>query len=63
YDNSCIESFHATLKKEEVNRHTYYDFEEIKYAMFKYIESWYNRRRKHASIGRISYIGILTFTT
>src|SRR5690606_7240778 len=26
YDNACIESFHAALKKEEVNLVTYYDF-------------------------------------
>lgn len=26
YDNACIESFHATLKKEEVYQTTYVDF-------------------------------------
>ena len=26
YDNACIESFHSVLKKEEIYRHTYKDF-------------------------------------
>ena len=54
YDNACIESFHASLKKEEVYRVTYYDFNVAKLAIFQYIESWYNRRRIHSSIGYIS---------
>lgn len=54
YDNACIESFNASLKKEEVYRVTYYDFNALKLAIFEYIESWYNRRRIHGSIGYIS---------
>ncbi|HEY8804589.1 MAG TPA: IS3 family transposase [Clostridium sp.] len=54
YDNACIESFHASLKKEEVYRVTYYDFNVAKLSIFQYIESWYNRRRIHGSIGYIS---------
>ncbi|TDT63336.1 transposase [Fonticella tunisiensis] len=54
YDNACIESFHAALKKEEVNLVTYYDFNAAKLAMFEYIESWYNRKRIHSSIGYIT---------
>ncbi|HDR7295002.1 TPA: IS3 family transposase, partial [Bacillus cytotoxicus] len=38
--NACIESFHAILKKEEVNL-----------ALFQYIEGFYNRKRIHSSIG------------
>ncbi|WP_331722096.1 IS3 family transposase [Alkalithermobacter thermoalcaliphilus] len=51
YDNACIESFHATLKKEEVNLATYYDFDAARLAIFEYIESWYNRKSLHSSIG------------
>ncbi|ABY92065.1 Integrase, catalytic region [Thermoanaerobacter pseudethanolicus ATCC 33223] len=51
YDNACIESFHASLKKEEVNLATYYDFDTARLAIFEYIESWYNRKRLHSSIG------------
>jgi len=54
YDNAGIESFHASLKKEEVNLVTYYDFNSAKLAIFEYIEAWYNRKRIHSSIGYIS---------
>ena len=53
YDNACIESFHAALKKEEVYRTKYFDFHSAKMALFEYIEEWYNRQRIH---GRIGYI-------
>ena len=50
YDNACIESFHSVLKKEEVYTTTYYTFEEAKSALFEYIESFYNRKRRHSAI-------------
>ena len=50
YDNACIESFHSVLKKEEVYRNTYRTFEEAQLALFEYIESWYNRRRRHSAL-------------
>ena len=46
-----MESFNAILKKEEVNLHVYTTFEEAKRTIFEFIESWYNRRRIHSSIG------------
>ncbi|MGI2733514.1 IS3-like element ISBce13 family transposase [Bacillus cytotoxicus] len=51
YDNACIESFHAILKKEEVYRTKYVSFEEANLALFQYIEGFYNRKRIHSSIG------------
>ncbi|ANB58805.1 integrase core domain protein [Anoxybacillus sp. B7M1] len=50
YDSVCIESFHAILKKEEVN-HAYLDYHSVKLAMFQFIEGWYNRKRIHSSLG------------
>lgn len=50
YDNSYIESFHSVLKKEEVYTTTYYTFEETKSALFEYIESFYNRKRRHSTL-------------
>ena len=50
YDNTCIESFHSVLKKEEVNHRKYYAFNAARKAIFEYIESWYNRKRIHGSI-------------
>lgn len=54
YDNACIESFHASLKKEEVHLVNYYDYNAARLAIFEYIEAWYNRKRIHSSIGYIS---------
>lgn len=51
YDNSCIESFHAALKKEEVYQTTYHSFKEARLELFLYIEGWYNRKRIHGAIG------------
>src|SRR5690625_2633640 len=51
YDNACMESFHAILKKEEVNHVRYFDFKSAKLDLFQYIEGWYNRKRIHGSIG------------
>src|SRR5699024_8823663 len=50
YDNACIESFHAILKKEEVNHVQYLDEYSARIALFQYIEGWYNRKRIHGSI-------------
>ena len=50
YDNAAMESFHATLKKEEVYVKNYDTYEDARLALFKYIESWYNRNRIHGSI-------------
>ena len=39
YDNACIESFHANLKKEEVYQTRYVTFEQARIAaLFQYIE-------------------------
>jgi transposase InsO family protein len=46
-----MESFHATLKKEEVNRQRYRDYSVAALRIFDYIEGWYNRTRLHSSIG------------
>ncbi|NLL04852.1 MAG: transposase [Clostridiaceae bacterium] len=51
---SSFFSFHASLKKEEVNLAIYYDFNTARLLIFEYIESWYNRKRIHSSIGYIT---------
>jgi transposase InsO family protein len=54
YDNACIESFHAILKKECVYIRKLKDFESSKLIIFEFIESWYNRRRSHSQLGYLS---------
>jgi len=54
YDNACIESFHAILKKEEVYQTVYSDYEHARLALFQFIESWYNRKRIHSAINYLT---------
>ena len=54
YDNASIESFHATLKKEEANNVKYYNFKSLRLSIFEYIESWYNRIRIHSGINYLT---------
>lgn len=54
YDNACIESFHAVLKKEEVYSTKYITFEDANVAIFKYLESWYNIKRLHSAINYLT---------
>ncbi|WP_373898030.1 integrase core domain-containing protein [Haloimpatiens sp. FM7315] len=54
YDNAWIESFHASLKKEEVHLVNYFDYDAAKLAIFEYIEDWYNRKSIHSSIGYLT---------
>lgn len=54
YDNSCIESFHATIKKECIYAETkvgYQDFQTCYKSIFQYIEGFYNSRRRHSKLG------------
>ncbi len=54
YDNACIESFHATIKKDLIYRRRFKTrFEAIK-AINNYISSRYNEKRKHSSLGNTS---------
>lgn len=54
YDNASMESFNAILKKEEVNVNMYQTFEEAKLVIFEFIESWYNNKRIHSTLGYIT---------
>jgi len=54
YDNAVMESFWATLKTELVYRHSYVTRQEARASIFEYIEVFYNRERRHSSIGYVS---------
>ena len=54
YDNAVIESFWATLKKECLGDDIFLSRDEAKTAVFEYIEVYYNRKRKHSSLGYLS---------
>jgi putative transposase len=54
YDNAAVESFFGTLKTELVNRVRYRTRAEARTSIFEWIECWYNRRRRHSSLGYLS---------
>lgn len=54
YDNSVAESFFATLKKELVHRRSWPTRRELASEVFDYIEAFYNRRRRHSTLGMLS---------
>lgn len=51
-DNALAESFFATLKCEEVQ--TYSSRDVARRYLFDYLETFYNRRRRHSSLGFLS---------
>lgn len=54
YDNAVIESFFSTLKKELVYHERYQTREEANLSLFNYIEVFYNRFRRHSTLGYLS---------
>ena len=51
FDNAAMESFFATLKVECVYRRDYKTREEAQANLFEYIEVFYNRKRRHSTLG------------
>jgi transposase InsO family protein len=54
FDNSVSESFNATLKKELIHNRPWPDITYLRKAVFTWIETQYNQRRRH------SYLNYLT---
>ena len=54
WDNAVAESFFATLKTEMVHQRHFATRVEARTAIFEYIEIFYNRRRRHSSLGYLS---------
>ncbi len=51
WDNAVVESFFATLKTELVDDADWRTREAARTAVFEYLEVWYNRQRRHSSLG------------
>jgi transposase InsO family protein len=54
YDNSCVEGFFASLKKECIYKRKYNTMKEVEHDLFEYIELFYNRKRLHRILGYLS---------
>ena len=62
FDNAVPESFFATLKKELVHRRSWPTRRELGSEVFEYIEGFYNRRRRHSTLGMLSPLEFETRT-
>ena len=51
WDNAVAESFFAALKNEMYHRHRWHTLARARFAVADYIETYYNRRRLHSSLG------------
>jgi putative transposase len=51
WDNAVAESFFHTLKTQLIYHRKFEDQSEAEQALFNYIEIYYNRRRRHSTIG------------
>jgi len=51
WDNAVAESFFHTLKTQLIHHIRFKTFGETERSLFKYIEMYYNRRRRHSANG------------
>ena len=54
WDNAAMESFFASLKKELVHDEDYATRDQAQASIFEYIEAFYNRVRRHSSLGYVA---------
>lgn len=54
WDNAVAESFFKTLKVEAIYGEIFPDRKTAEMAVFEYIEIWYNRKRRHQTLGYLS---------
>jgi putative transposase len=52
YDNAVMEAFFSTVKREVAE--CFPSYSDAKMALFDYIEVFYNQRRRHSTLGKIS---------
>jgi putative transposase len=54
WDNAAMESFFGSLKEECVGNTIYPSHEQARRALFEYLEIYYNRIRRHSTLGYVS---------
>lgn len=54
WDNAPMESFFNSLKNERVHAQRYTTRDEARQDVFEYIETFYNRSRRHSALGYVS---------
>lgn len=58
WDNAVAESFFKTLKTEMVYHRKFETRTQAKLEVFDYIEAWYNRKRRHSSLGYMTPVQV-----
>jgi putative transposase len=54
YDNAVVESFFSTLEFEVLMQSDWQTRDDARRAVFRYIETWYNPKRRHSTLGYLS---------
>ncbi len=54
WDNAVVESFFASLKVERLHEQRYATVEQLRTDVADYIERFYNRQRRHSTLGYLS---------
>ena len=54
YDNAVAESFFSTLEFELLQKSDWHTREDARSVIFRYIDTWYNPRRRHSTLGYLS---------
>jgi putative transposase len=54
YDNAVMERFFGTLKGEWTSRYVFETSEQARGVVFEYVECFYNRIRRHSTLGYLS---------
>jgi putative transposase len=54
YDNAMIEAFWSRMQVELLDRHRWHTRVELANAIFEYLELFYNRTRRHSSLGMLT---------
>ena len=51
WDNAIAESFFKTIKVEFVYENPFSTHDRAKLSLFNWIETWYNKKRRHSALG------------
>lgn len=54
WDNAVAESFFGIMKTELVYHERYEGYQDALHSVFEYIEAFYNRQRRHSTLGYLS---------
>ena len=54
WDNAVAESFFATVELELIMKHRWATRDDARRAVFRFIEGWYNRERRHSTLDYVS---------